>query len=82
MGRLALLLRWSWRDLRSHWAKVVAIALVIAIGTGGYAGLTSTAGVSTAASSVVVVDSRSCRAISKRFSLRVVVLGNSSVTMS
>jgi putative ABC transport system permease protein len=43
MRRLALLLRWSWRDLRSHWAKVVAIALVIAIGTGGYAGLTSTA---------------------------------------
>ncbi len=38
-----LLLRWSWRDLRSHWAKVVAIALVIAIGTGGYAGLTATA---------------------------------------
>jgi len=43
MGRLALLFRWSWRDLKTHWAKVVAIALVIAIGTGGYAGLTSTA---------------------------------------
>ncbi len=38
-----LLLRWSWRDLRAHWAKVLAIALVIALGTGGYAGLTSTA---------------------------------------
>jgi putative ABC transport system permease protein len=43
MRTLRLLLRWSWRDLRSHWAKVLAIALVIAIGTGGYAGLTSTA---------------------------------------
>ncbi len=41
MGRL--LLRWSWRDLRAHWAKVLAIALVIGLGTGGYAGLTSTA---------------------------------------
>jgi putative ABC transport system permease protein len=40
--RLRLVLRWSWRDLRAHWAKVVAIALVLAIGTGGYAGLTST----------------------------------------
>ncbi len=38
-----LLLRWSWRDLRTHWAKVLAIALVIGLGTGGYAGLTSTA---------------------------------------
>ena len=43
MTTLRLLFRWSWRDLRSHWAKVLAIALVIAIGTGGYAGLTSTA---------------------------------------
>ncbi|MBT8247820.1 MAG: ABC transporter permease [Acidimicrobiia bacterium] len=43
MTTLRLLLRWSWRDLRSHWAKVLAIALVIAIGTGGYAGLTSSA---------------------------------------
>ncbi len=43
MRMLRLLLVWSWRDLRRHWAKVLAIALVIAIGTGGYAGLTSTA---------------------------------------
>ena len=43
MRTFRLLLRWSWRDLRTHWAKVLAIALVIAIGTGGYAGLTSTA---------------------------------------
>jgi putative ABC transport system permease protein len=35
--------RWSWRDLRANWGKVIAIALVIAIGTGGYAGLTSNA---------------------------------------
>ncbi len=40
---MMLLLRWSWRDLRAHWAKVLAIAVVIGIGTGGYAGLTSTA---------------------------------------
>jgi putative ABC transport system permease protein len=38
-----LLLRWSWRDLQKYWVKVVAIALVIGIGTGAYAGLTSTA---------------------------------------
>ncbi len=42
MRTLAVTLRWSFRDLRSHLAKVGAIALVIAIGTGGYAGLTST----------------------------------------
>ena len=35
--------RWSLRDLRAHWVKVGAIALVIALGTGGYAGLTSNA---------------------------------------
>ena len=28
MKNTALLLRWSWRDLRAHWAKVLAIALV------------------------------------------------------
>ena len=43
MKDLSLLFRWSWRDLRANWAKVAAIALVIAIGTGGYAGLTSQA---------------------------------------
>ena len=35
--------RWSWRDLRGHWAAVATIAAVIAIGTGVYAGLGSTA---------------------------------------
>ncbi len=35
-------LRWSWRDLRQHWVSVAAIALVLAIGTGLYAGLSST----------------------------------------
>jgi len=34
-------LRWSWRDLRSRWVQVGAIALVIALGTGSYAGLSS-----------------------------------------
>lgn len=34
--------RWSRRDLRRHWVAVVAIAIVIAIGTGVYAGLSST----------------------------------------
>ncbi len=42
-GRLGWWLRWSWRDLRSRWIAVVAIALVLAIGTGVYAGLGSTA---------------------------------------
>ena len=35
-------LRWSWRDFRAHWIAVGAIALVLAIGTGVYAGLGST----------------------------------------
>lgn len=35
------MLRWSWRDLRSRWLQVAAIALVIALGTGSYAGLSS-----------------------------------------
>jgi putative ABC transport system permease protein len=35
-------LRWSWRDLRAHWVAVIVIALVLAIGTGVYAGLGST----------------------------------------
>lgn len=36
-------LRWSARDLRRRWVQVVAIALIIGIGTGVYAGLGSTA---------------------------------------
>ena len=41
-GRRALLwLRWSWRDLRARWLQVAAIALIIAIGSGTYSGLTS-----------------------------------------
>lgn len=36
-------LRWAARDLRRRWAQVLAIALIIAIGTGVYAGLGSTA---------------------------------------
>lgn len=34
--------RWSLRDLRARWVAVVAIAVVIAIGTGVHAGLSST----------------------------------------
>lgn len=36
-----LTLRWSLRDLRSRWLQVAAIALVIGLGTGSYAGLSS-----------------------------------------
>ena len=36
-----LLLRWTWRDLRARWVQVAAIALIIAIGSGTYSGLTS-----------------------------------------
>jgi putative ABC transport system permease protein len=39
MEQLELWLRWSWRDLRAHWLQVAAIALIIALGTGVYAGL-------------------------------------------
>lgn len=42
MGRL-FLLRWSARDLRRRWLQVAAIALIIAIGTGIFAALGSTA---------------------------------------
>ena len=38
---LGVWLRWSWRDLRARWVQVAAIALVIALGTGSYAGLSS-----------------------------------------
>ena len=34
-------LRWSWRDLRARWVQVIAIALIIALGTGTYAGMSS-----------------------------------------
>src|SRR6185369_8819068 len=37
------LVRWSARDLRRRWPQVVAIALIIAVGTGVYAALGSTA---------------------------------------
>lgn len=42
-SRTALWLRWSWRDLRQRWLLVMAIATIIALGTGAYAGLGSTA---------------------------------------
>ncbi|HLF76606.1 MAG TPA: FtsX-like permease family protein [Dehalococcoidia bacterium] len=40
-SQLLFWLRWSWRDLRARWLQVLAIALVIALGTGSYAGLSS-----------------------------------------
>jgi putative ABC transport system permease protein len=40
--RLAFWLRWSGRDLRRRWLQVLAIAVIIGIGTGMYAGLSST----------------------------------------
>jgi putative ABC transport system permease protein len=39
MKNWTLWLRWSWRDLRARWLQVVAIALIIALGTGVFAGL-------------------------------------------
>lgn len=42
MGAL-FTLRWAARDLRRRWPQVVAISLIIAIGTGAYAALGSTA---------------------------------------
>lgn len=41
MERSRLWLRWSLRDLRSRWALILAISLVLAIGTSVYAGLGS-----------------------------------------
>jgi len=32
-------LRWAWRDLRERWLQVAAIALIIGLGTGMFAGL-------------------------------------------
>ena len=43
MNSLRLWLRWSWRDLRHHWVRVAVIALIISLGTGAYAGLSSSA---------------------------------------
>ena len=37
-----LWIRWSWRDLRRRWLLVATLALVIALGTGVYAGLGGT----------------------------------------
>jgi putative ABC transport system permease protein len=41
MSRARLWLRWSGRDLRARWILVLAIALVIGIGTGMFTGLGS-----------------------------------------
>ncbi|OFW59223.1 MAG: hypothetical protein A2W01_07705 [Candidatus Solincola sediminis] len=42
MRRFSFWLLWSLRELRRRWVQVAVIALVIAIGTGVYAGLSST----------------------------------------
>jgi len=42
MQRVGLWLRWSWRDLRARIVQVAAVAAVVALGTGVYAGLSST----------------------------------------
>lgn len=42
MTTMGLWLRWSWRDLRERWLQVLAIGMIIALGTGVYAGLGST----------------------------------------
>jgi putative ABC transport system permease protein len=42
MHRFRFWMTWSWRDLRRRWVLVGAIALVIALGTGTYAGLLGT----------------------------------------
>jgi putative ABC transport system permease protein len=41
--RPLFVLRWSARELRRHWLQVAAIALIIAVGTGVYSALGSTA---------------------------------------
>ncbi|MFO7699368.1 MAG: FtsX-like permease family protein [Acidimicrobiia bacterium] len=43
MHSLSRWIVWSWRDLRGHWPRVVVISLIIALGTGAYAGLSSNA---------------------------------------
>ena len=42
MSRARFWLRWSLRDLRERWLLVIAIALTIALGTGAFAGMSST----------------------------------------
>jgi putative ABC transport system permease protein len=42
MSRARFWLRWSLRDLRERWLLVLAIALIIALGTGVFAGMWST----------------------------------------
>ncbi len=51
-------LRWSWRDLRARWLQIGAIAGIIAIGSGVYSGLGSTAAWRTTSSSVLAPCAR------------------------
>jgi putative ABC transport system permease protein len=38
MNRVKFWLRWSWRDLRARWLQVLAIGIIIALGTGIFSG--------------------------------------------
>ncbi len=42
MRQFGFLIRWSGRDLRARWVQVGVIALIIALGSGLYSGLSST----------------------------------------
>jgi putative ABC transport system permease protein len=42
MAKTRFWLRWSWRDLRERWPQVLAIALIVALGIGIYAGMGTT----------------------------------------
>ncbi len=42
MAQIRFLLRWSFRDLRERKFQVIALSLVIGLGTGAYVGLSST----------------------------------------
>ena len=39
MNNMSLWLHWSWRDLRARWLQVVAISIIIALGSAMFAGL-------------------------------------------
>lgn len=38
MRRVQFWLRWSWRDLKARWLQVLAIGIIIALGTGVFSG--------------------------------------------
>ncbi|KAB2865946.1 MAG: hypothetical protein F9K46_03370, partial [Anaerolineae bacterium] len=38
MRQIQFWLRWSWRDLKARWLQVLAIGIIIALGTGVFSG--------------------------------------------